>query len=231
MKTPKIEFLCDPRYEGVYPEPKPARAFIPAWMKSMPQIAASDSKEFPVGTVKKCVPVLDAMTSGYIIPFPSSMRVSVDELGNVNFNWTDDNFKLIEEHSVGQAPGMPGSGPIFKFMNPWVVKLPKGYSAIFTHPFNRGEELFKLFDGIVDCDEYGNQVNFPFRLAPGVHDTIIQSGEPMVQVIPFRREEWRSVVRSLSDKELNESRRILMRIRSIGADGYRKFFWNKKKYL
>lgn len=226
----KVEFLCRPEEEGAYPEPKPARAFLPDWYKAMPPISNADTMEFPVGTAKKCVPFLDAMSAGYIIPLPISLRVIADEGDNTHFSWLDGEDKPIGEHSMAQLPNAPGSGPIFKFMVPWSIVLPKGYSAIFTHPLNHSEELFKIYDGIVDLDSYNHPVNFPFRWNARPFDGVIHAGTPIAQVIPFKREEWSMGVRGQTEEERKGSIRTQKQLSSRGIDAYKKLFWSKKRY-
>ena len=39
---------------------------------------------------------------------------------------------------------------VLKFVNPWVVKTPPGYSALFVPPLNRIETPFTFFSGVVE---------------------------------------------------------------------------------
>jgi hypothetical protein len=55
------------------PEPKPALRFVPEWYKG--QSGAKDDnwgipQGFATSTVKRCMPVFDAMTAGYILSAP-----------------------------------------------------------------------------------------------------------------------------------------------------------------
>ena len=64
-----ISFLCDPDDLGVIAEPFQAKAHLPDWFRKLPAV---DKAELGVGangqTVKRCMPFLDAMTLGWIIP-------------------------------------------------------------------------------------------------------------------------------------------------------------------
>jgi len=77
-----------------------------------------------------------------------------------------------------------------KFINKWLIKTPPGYSCLFIKPMNRVETRFDIIAGIVDTDDYVNTINFPFILNKKDEQFLIKKGEPMVQVIPFKRNSW-----------------------------------------
>ena len=51
---------------GVWPNPQPASRFIEPAYKNLERFA---NKNLHDSTVKTCIPFLDSMTAGYIIPF------------------------------------------------------------------------------------------------------------------------------------------------------------------
>ena len=63
----KIQFTAiEEEYVDVWPHPKPAGHFIPDDYKKLER---HRDKNLHHPTVKTCMPFLDAMTAGYIIPF------------------------------------------------------------------------------------------------------------------------------------------------------------------
>ena len=74
---------------------------------------------------------------------------------------------------------------------------------------NRLEPRFEIISGIVDTDNYINTINFPFILHKRDEQFLIKKGEPMVQVIPFKRESWKMwagfYIEKLHSKTLNLS--------------------------
>lgn len=76
-----------------------------------------------------------------------------------------------------------------KFHNYWTLRTPPGWSCLFLPPLNRHHPVFEILAGVVDTDLYCGRIHFPFvATAPdGFH--VVEKGTPMVQVIPFRREE------------------------------------------
>jgi len=226
LKTQKIQF--SPLYDNLLYPPRPASAVIPEWYKNtesylMKDKIALQGKGF--ATIKKCVPVYDAITAGYIIF--SSTDIQVQRINNESqFSFPSGN--QIDTHINLQAFLHPvSSGERFpKFMNPWIIKTPKGYSTLFTQPFHR-EAPFTILDGIVDTDTYHSTVNFPFVLNDPLWEGLISAGTPLAQVIPFKRESFKMSTVRRNDQELNKVQAI---IGSHFFDNYRNFFWSRKEY-
>jgi hypothetical protein len=91
------------------------------------------------------------------------------------------------------------------------VATPKGWSCLFVPPLNRPNPLFEVLSGVVDTDTYQSLIHFPFiPTGPdGVH--VIEKGTPLVQVIPFSREDAavETDVRAETDAEAEEREKIL----------------------
>lgn len=63
----KIKFTSDEYTLNVSPHPQKSKRFIPSWFKKLPKHAIPNAPRFG-RTVKTCVPFLDAISCGYIIP-------------------------------------------------------------------------------------------------------------------------------------------------------------------
>ena len=210
-------------------KPKPASSYIPDWYKDMESYVGGSKK--PIhgttgGTIKKCIPVFDAITSGYIIESPADIYVSLVQ-GEQMFQYSD--FGPLNFHSVDQAPTHPNRTPFSypKWNNPWSIKTPKGYSTLFIQPLHR-ESVFTVFAGVVDTDQYTAPVNFPFVINQMTYEGLIPKGTPIVQAIPFRRDSWNSVLGS--KKDLDEQSKVFRKIQSKFFDSYKTMFWSKKEY-
>jgi hypothetical protein len=211
-------------------KPQPASAFIPDWYKNVNSYI--NNKKVPSGdgtnqgTIKKCMPVFDAITSGYIITSPADVFVSIKN-NKQHFEWS--NFGLISFHPVEQAPEHPNRKPYEypKWMNPWAIKTPKGYSTLFVQPFHR-ESVFTILPGIVDTDTYSAQVNFPFVINDPNFEGLIPRGTPIVQVIPFKRDSFQ--MKFGGQEELAEQMNIVSKLHTKFYDRYKTMFWTKKEY-
>ena len=180
-------------------------------------------------TVKKCVPFLDALGAGYFIPSPAD--IAVRQLpDSPRLTWLSE-FDVISYHDLEQIKGIEipdgyDKQP-FKWMNPWVVKTPKGYSSLFIHPINRTDLPFFSFAGIVDTDEFPLPVNFPFLMKKDFTG-VIEAGTPMIQVIPFKRDDWNSKV--LLENDISEYNKNLFDFSSKVKHYYRNKWWKRKNY-
>ena len=226
QKVRGVEF--SPLYDNLLYPPKPASAVIPEWYKNTESYLMKDKVALQgqgFATIKKCVPVFDAITAGYIIF--SSTDIQVQRINNES-QFSFPTGSQIETHINLQAFLHPASnGERFpKFMNPWVIKTPKGYSTLFTQPFHR-EAPFTILDGVVDTDTYHNSVNFPFVLNDPSWEGLIPAGTPLAQIIPFKRESFQMSLKAKNDEAVNKTRAIL---NSQFFDKYRNHFWSRKEY-
>ena len=212
-------------------KPKPASTFIPDWYKEMESYSGGkkkpDGRGKTTATIKRCMPVFDAMTAGYIITLAADVHVSQKD-GKPWYEWTS--FNIVEFHQVEQAPEHPARNdmPVYaKFGNPWGIKTPKGYSSLFVQPFHR-ESPFMILEGIVDTDTYNAPVNFPFVLKDTKFEGMIPAGTPIAQVIPFKRENWKSSMGSKKDISNYVNQSFMLATKFF--DRYKSMFRQHKEY-
>jgi hypothetical protein len=222
----KIKFVAtDGNMKDIWPNPKPASRFIPDEYKKLKRFK-DDNLHDP--TVKTCVPFLDSLILGYIIPFDQDYLV--DPIEN-DFSVTPANKNASSEfHDKEQLPKewQKISGEkVGKFMNKWLIKTPPGYSCLFVQPMNRMEERFDIIPGVVDTDTYLNLINFPYFLKKRDEQFLFKRGEPMVQVIPFKREPWKMWSGFYYEKAHSK---ILNILNNEWMDRYKKYFWSKKSF-
>lgn len=228
--TSRVEVELDP--------PVPASACIPDWYKKAPSYLGGVKgapyvnmfKNFsePVAspTIKKCMPVFDAMTFGYILKTPVDINITRNELGEPQFNYFQ--LDVIQQHISEQAPDYPANikSSIPKLMNYWSIKTKKGYSCLFVPPMHH-ENVIQILPGVVDTDSIETLVHFPFLILDDSFTGIIPAGTPIAQVIPFKREEWKMNIGKPNPSSGNE---FIFKVRSRFYDGYRSIFWNRKKF-
>lgn len=226
--------------------PKPADKFIPDWYKSLESYVGGVKKPAgngsSTGTIKRCMPVFDAITGGYIIPTYVDIFISQQQLINQEtkeplnettpwYEWPS--FKPLGFHPIEQAPNYPqkNSLPLEasypKWVNPWAIKTPPGYSCLFVQPVHR-ESPFTILPGVVDTDKYTAPVNFPFVLNDWKFEGLIPAGTPMAQVIPFKRDSWKM---SLGGKtEVEEQAKTFLKLRTKFFDSYKYQYRQPKEY-
>jgi len=235
----KIEFWCEPQLKDTIPAPCPASKFLPQWYKKMPADYSSDPLE--AGTLKKCIPFRDALTTGYIIPLWQDLYFEThdnEESPAVSCSWKrsmNEAPGAVSTHKSEQVKQTPivskhyGDRPL-KIHSPWIIKTPPGYSCIFTTPFNRFDLDFEIITGVVETDLYMDYINFPMIWKTKQYKGTLHQGMPLVQVIPFKRDSWDSCVEETNSGFNTVVDRTRVCIHSIFERGYKKFFWKKKTY-
>tara|TARA_R110002020_G_scaffold13353_4_gene48247 strand:+ start:1685 stop:2413 length:729 start_codon:yes stop_codon:yes gene_type:complete len=234
-----IEFKADKFFiennKDIYPVPSLLN--IPEWFKKL-----KHSKEN--STVKGCMPFLDAITAGYIIKNSSDFILHKE--GKKTYieyalkeNNTFYNINAANNHSEHNNSQLEGSPLIkknkmdsfLKIYNPWVIKTPPGYSSLFVNPLNNSDDRFEAIAGIVDTDVFPAQVNFPIVLNsdkyPNDFKHFVKRGTPIVQVIPFKRENWKMKI--VEDKIFNLIKFMTVWHQSFMAR-YKDRIWKRKKW-
>ena len=250
MFDKEIEFSAHEDYFVLKEDyPIPTKLNIPEWYKNLEHSIFNK-------TVKGCMPFLDSLTAGYILKMPQDFHirhnVSNENEEGKKFKDSFQTFGLHDQvnilgakhinlnsgfdtHSLKQVEGSPfieknKNLPFYKILNPWKIKTPKGYSCLFVSPLNNSDDRFSIIPGIVDTDEFLNEINFPIIINGDkypVLETTIKKGTPYVQVIPFKRESWKMITKPREQKEIQNSRLFYgLKLLNIYKDKY----WNKKSW-
>jgi len=248
MFNKEIEFSAHEDYFELKEDyPTPIKLNIPDWYKKLEHTIVNI-------TIKGCVPFLDSLTSGYLLKFPQDFHVkhNIDNKNEKGEEFKDSfqtfglhdmqqilNAKRInlnsgmDTHSLKQLEGSPlieknKNLPFYKIVNPWKIKTPKGYSCLFVPPLNNSDDRFHIIPAIVDTDTFPNEINFPIVINGDkypVLETTIKKGTPYVQVIPFKRNNWKMTLRSRKQNEVQKSRLFYgLKILHI----YKEKYWSKK---
>lgn len=225
-EKPKIEFLCRPEDEGVLAPPVRAKEVMPNWFKRLPAVDKDHLTPTNNGlTAKRCMPFLDALSTGWILPLVATVRLEIADGGKtVNAGWDFDRV-MVTHHNSHQVAGHPNQPrPASKFHNYWTIRTPPGWSCLFVPPLNRPNPLFEIASGVVDTDSYVSPIHFPFFAVAEDGLYVLEKGTPLVQVIPFRRADTAlpGVVRAESPTDSATSKRIFRN--TLASEGwYRKF--------
>jgi hypothetical protein len=211
-------------------KPYPASKTIPDWWKN--EDSSFQNLNIPtsgLSTFKRCMPILDVLSAGYIIPLHSDIEVT--QVNNEPVITWPFSRPVVEQHMTQKVSGIEipdgYSNSIFKYMTNWTIKTPPGYSVLITHPFGYKNLPFHSFSGIVDSDNYYADINTPFAVKNNFSGVILK-GTPMMQVIPFKRENWESKI--LRGTEFERVKNYIILGTKIHS-AYKKIFREKKTYL
>jgi len=202
-----------------FPRPYPASRAVPDWLKDMSMVVGD------APTVKRCAPFLQGVTAGYILPLAADCHFSCDAAGTLSVR---ADYRVVEAHSPDQYAGTPFANmAVVKFLNPWLVRTPPGYSTLFCPPINRFGMPFAMLTGIVETDTFYCEIHFPgiSTLRPNTNFTLRQ-GTPLMQAIPIKRDTWQS-----GFDRADESRVAAMQ-EAIKANPhlYKENYWVKQGY-
>lgn len=219
-----------------YVYPVPAVRNLPDWYrKTEPYVDEPipdqrKTNDNSSSTIKRCNPVFDAITAGYLLLTPVDINVRLNDDGSQFYEWPS--LDVIRFHPVEQNPNYPGQDgrrhAYPKFNHPWLIKTPPGYSTYFMPPAHRGG-VFKILEGFVDTDVYHQVVELPFVIDPNF-EGLIPAATPMAQVIPIKRESWRFKARERVEADLINRDRSIAALRSVFNNAYRNMFWHRKQY-
>ncbi|MFN3844684.1 MAG: hypothetical protein ACK4RZ_02545 [Paracoccaceae bacterium] len=221
-----VRFSCDPGDDGVIAPPVAAKSYLPDWFRKLPPVDPDVESPTNTGlTIKRCLPFLDAMTTGWIIPLPATVRLEISEGGTkVDSGWDFDR-PLVASHGMHQVKGNPmGARPPCKFINFWTITTPPGWSCLFVNPLNRPNGVFEVVAGVVDTDTYRSPIHFPFFATGEDGLYTIEKGSPLVQIIPFKRDATQ-LAPDIGPERPDEAavRKKILRNTQAGAGWYRLF--------
>lgn len=219
-------------------QPIPASKVVPDWYKNLESYIGGekkpDGKAGITATAKRCMPIFDSISAGYILVTHTDLYISQRpdaETGKVAPYYEWANFGAITFHPKIQLPEHPeGAGHELaypKWMNAWSITTPPGYSTLFISPLHRETPIIAL-SGVVDTDTYTAPVNFPFVLREPNMEGTIPTGTPIVQVIPFQREEWKMSLGSHED--VVAQHKVTTKLRSKFFDSYKTQYRKEKSY-
>lgn len=235
----KIQFITNDGLIAKHFAVEPIKKAVPEWYKHIPMLIDGGKDEgvdayFNLEknggktkrTIRHCVPVLDYLTSGYLIRAVAHIKVKPvyeDDTDVVGLRYYTAQVGSFDLHNHAQCPvKINGEKRTYiKLNNPWLIRTPPGYSTLFYPPFYAMEQRFTLLPAIVDTDKHDTPINFPGYLN-GPDEIDILPGTPIMTVFPFKRESWEM------ETVLRETQPTVLH-RFLTA-AYKTMSWTKKSY-
>lgn len=182
--------------------------------------------DFPevYSNIKTCPAVFDYLTSGYIIPSWDNFVIR-----NINnslyMSWQQNAIHTLKpdhifttHHNSLQSDGLVGTdyeplyGGFHKLLSPWFVQTPPGISLYITNPNQYRDKRFTTVDAIIHPDKHPMSLQWFFEWNIPIIETedfslidtkiqCIKKGTPLILIIPFRRENYKSHVKYLSNTD------------------------------
>jgi hypothetical protein len=202
--------------------------FQPEWLKN--QRTYKDSRD----KFLNCPGMSDYIKAGYIIPAWESIKIKANTADTVvlmkertekGAEIGQMNPKLVDRISPVESSVKL---KVTKISTPWAIFTKSGYSAyvlpaVYHSPFLK--DLY-VYPGIVDFDKFTN-CNFIFT-AIRACEIEIPVGTPLLQVIPFKREDISAVCMKATEIDIDKKNFQFPGQRIKAA--YRKYCHSKKTY-
>lgn len=210
--------------------PRPTKQTIPQWYKNAESTITEKDGSQTAG-LKKCMPYVDAMMSGYVLTIPVDIHVSKGKNGELNLAYDQTILgQFIHERPAALGytmPRPPGFAPNhLAYKSHWGWSVPKGFSVLVTHPFNRVELPFHTITALMDSDEFFASGNIPFFIREDF-EGIIEAGTPIAQLLPVKRDDWKMIQ---NDQSLIPKASYQGRVARDPKYGYKRVMWHRKEY-
>ena len=194
-------------------KPYPAVKQLPKWFLSMDPYSNAHNLNLPNDgkvhirnkesntTFKKCVPLLDGLSAGYIIPLWADVQIEQSD-GSSQIYWkTQQNIFQLHGPASREIPAPAGYDQVvYKYLNCWIPQTPKGYSCLIISPLGYNDLPFEAVPAVVDTDRSTLELVFPMWIKTGF-EGIVEKGTPLIQIIPFKRDDWDSTFDYYEDGE------------------------------
>jgi hypothetical protein len=236
MKNNKLKIQPIEEIGDYFINIKPSSHFVPEWYRESESVIDGystnlipEAPKVTTSTYKKCTPLFDAMTTGYMAYLTADIEVMKRSDGMPFIAWRTQR-NIVTEHNNNQWEGLPNPEGYHKFVYKWHnqhrLEVPPGYSLMFTSPINRFDLPFLNITGIVDADDYTDAIHFPFFISKSFTG-IIKKDTPICQIIPIKRDSWSREITPYSHSETIKNSEYFY---STIKRSYKNNFWKKKEY-
>jgi hypothetical protein len=223
----------------IAPKPEVSSKFLPDWYKKTPPVINNGGISFGMlgTTVKKCMPIFDLISAGYIISTPCDIYLDATNPERLEWSIPSGIISLQGDmfavHAKEQYENLPINKEIhhkdlLRIFPFWAVGTPKGYSALFLQPAYADGSPLTALQALVDTDNFITDGHLSFLVEKGFKGTIKQ-GTPLIQIIPFKRESWsKNFITVEKSEEVYETQRL--KLRAVFSNAYKNLFRSKKEY-
>lgn len=227
--------------------PEPASSAIPEVWKNLDKFNYEKKSDFPknlphrdYATIRLCPAINDSMNFGYIVFNPVDIFIDASQEDYIEWYTppsklfvfeNNEPMNLVSFHPPEDYPGFKIPEEFHKSIlkiNPlFGIKTEPGYSCWITHPINNNILPFRAVDGIVDTDVFPTRSPFAFFIRKNFKG-IVKAGTPLIQVIPFKREEFTSEIVELDLINFSHQNTSIF---SLFSNSYKKIYWKRKKFF
>ena len=233
-KTPIIEFLTEDFAVRKHMPVVPASELKPKEWNDLPPTVPNFANNGEKATARLCPAVGGFLDAGYIIRAWCDMKFEFVEDGRngkmcrVTLSKEGGGVQGHDKFQIGKINDQKFVRQIVKLMSPWWIKTAPGYSFYFM-PLAFWQLPYQPVAGVIDGDI--NHMHCPINLwVNGDANFEIKYGDPLVQVVPFKREtSVTAIIRAVTDADYLRESKLASQLGQRWV-GIAKFFSKKKHY-
>lgn len=230
----QVFFTTDEWAIRKYSPIQPAKNFMPLDFQKMESFVVKnkhmiDSRK----TVKTCPGILDFCSAGYVIPAWCDIEIEPTSDGmSANLRYSHWKFKNGSHPPESLQNFMKNKFTVrlgITLDNPWSVWTAKGYSLMYMPMYYYDDTRnWEAIPGWVDSDlvSVSNPINI---LLKEPKYTFIKQGEPIVQVIPIKREPFSAYSGNQNSVAIDRYNSISF-LHDMNFSGWIKYIRDKKIY-
>ncbi len=232
-QSPHIEFTTHDYGARINSPIVPASEMLPDAWTNLQGVYHLQNQEMK--TARICPALGEWMDMGYILRAHCDIEVQLlDNMPAVNHvpcrvvysdpKYNTEGFGPIQ---IGKLlPDYEFRG-VVKLQHPWWVKTAPGYSCLLI-PLLYWNQPFHAVPGVLDTDIC--HMDFPINImVKKKKDFVIKLGDPLVQIIPFKKESIVGVSRETNDGDRTRNKKLLSQLFSRFT-GISKFFSKPGSY-
>lgn len=232
-KTPEINFECDNWAVRKFAPIQPAANFIPDKFKSLDAFVKKERHMIDsIKTVKACPGIKDYFGLGYIMPAWCDMEFQPTNNDDIIGRYSDPNYNHARHPSPQMGDFLEKKYKVrspLKLDNPWKTWTKKGWSLLYLPLFYHEDLNYEAVPGIIDHDLGGLQSPINVMLKEHKY-TLIKQGDPLVQIIPIKRDKVTLRTGKLSETAWIRNNAITA-MHKMTFKGWQKYVKDKKTYV
>jgi hypothetical protein len=231
-KKPIIEFICSDYAVRKHVPVLPASEIQPEAWKNLKGFFTYKNQHM---TTAKVCPALGAwLDAGYIICAPCDIDIQFSEDGfqdgsKARAVYSNPKFKTDGHSSIQLGNLLPDYKyrGVIKINQPWWIQTAPGYSCTFL-PLMFWDHPFHAVPGVLESDKCHLECPINIMIKEP-KDFTIKMGTPLVQIVPFKRENITAISRETTESDKTRNSKLLTQI-WLKFVGVGKYFYEQTTY-
>jgi len=214
FKNKKIKLNCYTSEQYVYDYFKIdyASKFVPSWWKELPKSYTKEGRLGSSATMKTCTGFTRYYQNGLMMPLWNDLAIHVgtSEQGMYGYEFSDNQNEIQMHPPVQRGTYLSEQDYIhMKIKSPWIFVCEEDIDWMFIKPdwnFDKPEEII-MPPATVDFKyQHTTHINFFLKFNSNIQNIFVNSGSPLVHVIPLSERKIELNVQKISSEDMKDFR-------------------------